>query len=631
MAGKSAILTIKILTDASKSSKGLDEASGRLDKFRGKVGKLAAPAAVVGAALVGFSKAAVDSASRLDQAYGALDSVFGDNAKTVKAWSEAAADAVGLSKAEYSEFASVIGAQLKNLTGDADVALAGTKDLISLGADLAATFGGTTTEAVEALSSALRGEADPAERYGLSLNQTAINAELAAKGLDKLKGDQLKAAKAQTVLALATKQAGGALGQFGREADTAAGQSQRAAAQWENAKATLGTSLLPVVTAVTRQLAAMASWMDRNSTATKILLGVAAAFSVTILTLVGALKVYTATTAAVTAAQELWAVQTVTTRIGLAALRVQAIATAAATKVLAAGQWALNAALAANPVGLIIAAVIALIALIVLLWKKNDGFRRFVIAAWKQIAAAASVAWKAIKAIAGVVFAALRAYLTVYKTVAVAAFNAVKAVAAVAWNAIKAVVNVVVWAIRAYLTGLKTAASAVWTAIRTAASTAWNAIKATASRVLSAISTALSTLKTKAAGIWSAMSSAAVTAFNKITGPVNTLLGAIRSVISAVRSLIGWLGKIKVPKISLPKIPGLPGGTSTSAATTRHVGAVGRGIDVGALAAASGPTVININVSGTLNDVDAARALRRVLRDDSRRRRGVRVGPGVLA
>lgn len=76
---------------------------------------------------------------------------------------------------------------------------------------------------------------------------------------------------------------------------------------------------------------------------------------------------------------------------GTAATIAQNIATTAsavATKAAAAGQWLLNAAMEANPIGLIIAAVVALIAIFVLLWNNNKGFRDFWISCWAGIKAA---------------------------------------------------------------------------------------------------------------------------------------------------------------------------------------------------------------------------------------------------
>src|SRR5699024_4545988 len=104
-------------------------------------------------------------------------------AEAVHRLGENASTAVGLSSRAYQESAAVLGAQLQNL-GFAGDQLVGTTDgLIALGADLAATFGGTTQEAVNALSAAFRGERDPIERYGVSIKQTQVNAWLAANGM----------------------------------------------------------------------------------------------------------------------------------------------------------------------------------------------------------------------------------------------------------------------------------------------------------------------------------------------------------------------------------------------------------------------------------------------------------------
>jgi tape measure domain-containing protein len=71
-----------------------------------------------------------------------------------------------------------------------------------------------------------------------------------------------------------------------------------------------------------------------------------------------------------------------------------------AVKVATAVQWAYNVALDANPIGLIIVGIVALVAAVVLLWRNNETFRRVTIKVWDDVKAAVMVAadWIATKA-----------------------------------------------------------------------------------------------------------------------------------------------------------------------------------------------------------------------------------------
>jgi len=262
---KTAILAIKIIADAKSAVSGLDQtsaATGRFDKAA-QAGKVAATA-IVGS-LLAIGAASADAASKLEQSTGGVETVFGDQAQAVKDLAKGAADAVGLSRNSYQELATSMGGQLKGLGVAGGEVVGTTESLIKTASDLAATYGGTTAEAVAALGSLFRGEADPIERYNVFVKQSDVNARLAAQGLSKLDGEAKKQAETQARLAMVTEQTALVQGKFAAEAGTAAGSSERFKAQLENAQASLGTALLPALTLGAQILGQFAGWVEQNS------------------------------------------------------------------------------------------------------------------------------------------------------------------------------------------------------------------------------------------------------------------------------------------------------------------------------------------------------------------------------
>jgi hypothetical protein len=149
-----------------------------------------------------------------------------------------------------------------------------------------------------------------------------------------------------------------------------------------------------------------------------------------------------AATGLAAAAQLLWngavvAANFVAATAQIAAYLVKQGAVAVATKAWAAAQWLLNIAMDANPIGLIILAVAALVGVIILLWTHSEAFRKFWIAAWNMIKQAAVVAWNWIKNAAVVVFNFLLNAVKRYISIYVAAWKFVANAAIAAWNWIK--------------------------------------------------------------------------------------------------------------------------------------------------------------------------------------------------
>lgn len=91
-------------------------------------------------------------------------------------------------------------------------------------------------------------------------------------------------------------------------------------------------------------------------------------------------------------------IATVRSTAASVASRAAQMAATAATTVWTGAQWLLNAALTANPIGLVILAIVALVAAIIIAWKRSETFRRIVTGAFHAVKGAASAAWNWVKA-----------------------------------------------------------------------------------------------------------------------------------------------------------------------------------------------------------------------------------------
>lgn len=110
--------------------------------------------------------------------------------------------------------------------------------------------------------------------------------------------------------------------------------------------------------------------------------------------LVAARAANTGATVANTTAENVGVVTRARSVVGMVAQRVAMVAVRTATLVWVAAQWLLNVALTANPIGLVIVAIAALIAIIVIIATKTTWFQT----AWKAMVKAVGIAWDWIKA-----------------------------------------------------------------------------------------------------------------------------------------------------------------------------------------------------------------------------------------
>lgn len=282
-------LALLISLDANQAVRGLEtvgkaadrnlgKTESRLDRMGQRFQKAGAGMlATAGLLATGLYKAGM-AAGDLEQAVGGTEAVFKDASGYIDGFAKDAARTMGLSERAFREATTRMGGQLKGLGFSIDDAAEKSVVLTQVAADLAATYGGTTADAVDALAAAFRGEADPAERFNLRLNQSTVNAKALEMGLAESTSQVSAAAKAQATLALIMEQSIDAQGQFGRESDTTAGRLQIMNAEFENMKAQLGSAVAPVIADVAGKLADLAAWVSSANEATGGLIGTFAAW-----------------------------------------------------------------------------------------------------------------------------------------------------------------------------------------------------------------------------------------------------------------------------------------------------------------------------------------------------------------
>ena len=232
--------------------------------FKGALGGIAAGVSI--GAAVGGVKEVVGLAGDAEQSIGAIDTVFKENAQTMHDWAATASQTVGISGNEYRELGTLLGSQLKNMGTPMDEIADKTNGLITMGADMASMFGGTTKEAIEAISSALKGEMDPIERYGITLSAAALEAEALSKGILKPVVDADKVATASTKMTLAQNKYNEVLKKHGKDSDEAKrAQLTLTAAEEAYSKATAGK--VPKMDAESKALAVQSALYGQGADA----------------------------------------------------------------------------------------------------------------------------------------------------------------------------------------------------------------------------------------------------------------------------------------------------------------------------------------------------------------------------
>lgn len=196
-----------------------------------------------------FLGSSIKAASDLAESTSKAGVVFDDSAGKVKAFAETAADALGQSRQQALEATSTFGNLFVSMGLGTNSAADMSIGIVKLASDLASFNNVDPADALDALRSGLVGETEPLRRFGVNLNEATLKQKALELGLIRTTKQALDpAAKAQAAYALIFEQTTTAQGDFARTAGGLANQQRTMNAQWEDAKASLGEGLLPIMT-----------------------------------------------------------------------------------------------------------------------------------------------------------------------------------------------------------------------------------------------------------------------------------------------------------------------------------------------------------------------------------------------
>ena len=263
-----------------------------------------------------------------------------------------------------------------------------------------------------------------------------------------------------------------------------------------------------------------------------------------------------------------------------------------ATKAWAATTAALSAAMEANPVGMIVLAIMALVAILTIAYFKFEWFRNFVDSVWDAIAAALSLVYNT------VIKPIFELMLSVFKI----AWDGIKAAFTVVWDIIKAAIELywnfymkpifelMLTVFKLTWDGIKKTFTVVWDIVKTAISFGWNniikpifeafgkifgavwdGIKTAFSKAWDFITGAIGKAKDVFGGIGDAIKEAFKTAFNFVADIWNKTVGKIGFTVP------DWVPAIGGKEFRVPNIPKLAEGGIIPATRGGMAAIVGEG------------------------------------------------------
>lgn len=219
----------------------------------------------VTAPLVGSGVAVVKWAADLEQTMGATEQLWGSNADSILKWSESANTSMGMTQNEALTSANRFNAMFKQIDTDSGTIKDMSQGFTQLSADMSAMWGGSSIEASDSLTAALRGNYEGLDKYNINLTEAMVSQEAMNVAMADGRSEITESDKVQARYNLIMEQTTDTQGQFARETDTTAGKLAILRARVIDAATQFGKLLLPYVNKAADAFSKLVTWVENLS------------------------------------------------------------------------------------------------------------------------------------------------------------------------------------------------------------------------------------------------------------------------------------------------------------------------------------------------------------------------------
>lgn len=184
--GSAGPATAALGSEVDKNSGPFQAALGKLGGFAKGAGIAIGAGLLAGAAgLATLTGKALMAGAELEQQLGGSEAVFGKYASSIQKQAADAYKNAGLSQQEFLQGANKMGSLFQGAGFDVQSSMKMSGESMQRASDIASIMGISTTEALDAVTGMAKGNFTMMDNLGVAMNDTAIGAYAAAKGINK--------------------------------------------------------------------------------------------------------------------------------------------------------------------------------------------------------------------------------------------------------------------------------------------------------------------------------------------------------------------------------------------------------------------------------------------------------------